>query len=247
MPGPSRQTTCLALRYEDQLVLFDAGTGIARLAQPGYARLLAGHAPVHLFLSHLHLDHSVGLSYLPGLWKARSTVLHIPRAVLAEREGALDHLLSAPFFPVALPDFPMPVEVRALDPGSVDLGGLRVRVRYQTHPGSSAGFRVADEFAFLTDTVFDPESVDFVRGVRILVHEAWIKGEGDPPDLQRTLRSHTAAPDAASIAAEAQVGELILTHLNPLRDAGYHEEMLERARRVFAHTNLAYDGLTRLF
>jgi ribonuclease Z len=246
MPGIGRQTASFALAHDQGLLLFDAGTGLCRLVQPGYRRLLAGEGTVHLLLSHLHLDHTVGLTYLPGILEGRRTVVHVPAGPLGEDTSVLDRLLGTPFFPVALRDFPLPLEVRPLPVGTLELDGLRVQVRAQRHPGGSVGFRVADHFALLTDTVFDPDAVGFVNGVRLLAHEAWIRGEDDPPELRRTLEAHTAAADAARVAAAAGVGELLLVHLNPLRDADYHGEMLERSRRAFPATQLGYDGLSRL-
>ncbi|MCZ7663728.1 MAG: MBL fold metallo-hydrolase [Thermoleophilia bacterium] len=79
IPQQERMTTSLALRVGDVLVVLDAGTGVARLLEPGLRRLLPppGSA-VHVFLSHYHLDHTAGLTYLPVLWPGNPTTVYGP-------------------------------------------------------------------------------------------------------------------------------------------------------------------------
>ena len=246
--GTGRMTTCLALRLPDALFLFDAGVGLARLSEPRFRRLLPERGVVHLFLSHLHLDHTVGLTFLPGLWRDTPLTIHVPGEPMTgfPAETVLDRLVGPPFFPHRLDGFPMPVTVTEARPGEVMLEGRRVVVRSQQHAGGSLAYRVDDLFAFLTDTVYDPESAGFARGVALLVHEAWTRGEDDPEWLKLGLTSHTSAEDAARVAREAGVRELLLSHLNPLCDEAYFASMLARARQIFPTTFLGADGLERL-
>ena len=53
MPSERRETTCTVCRDGDELLLFDAGTGLRRLLTPVGAALLDGVFRVHLFLSHM--------------------------------------------------------------------------------------------------------------------------------------------------------------------------------------------------
>lgn len=253
VPQPARMTTCLALRAAELLVVFDAGTGLARLKEPEFRRLVPEAGPVHVFLSHLHLDHTVGLSFLPALWQANETVLHVPvgpAAGEADATALIDRLVGPPFFPHTLGQQPHPVGVVGLEPGEVSVWGpgadLTVRMRAQRHAGGSLGFRVDDKLAFLTDTVYEEESAGFARGVSLLVHEAWSLGRDDPPELAAGLSSHTSALNAARVARDAGVGELLLSHLSPLADESYYAEMLAAARTIFPATSLCEDGLARV-
>ncbi len=92
----------------------------------------------------------------------------------------------------------------------------------------------------------DPETAAFARGAEVLLHESWIDGveEDDPgaADLVRTTYlAHTSARQAAALAAQAGVGELILMHLNPLRDDAYYAQMQTSARELFAATSVYPD------
>ena len=246
VPQAERMTTCVAVRVGDALVLLDAGTGVARLREPRFARLLPANGSVDILLSHLHLDHTVGLTFLPALWQDLPTTIHLPPdEVSGYGPDVLERLVGPPFFPHGLAAFPMPVVVATLPVGSSVIGGLPVEVRSQTHPGGSLGFRLGDRLAFLTDTAHHPGAAEFAAGVDVLVHEAWCKGQGDPEELRRGLDGHTSAEDAARVARDAGAGELLLSHLTPLRDEVYYAEMMARARGIFPHTHLCADGLAR--
>jgi ribonuclease BN (tRNA processing enzyme) len=239
-------TTCIAYRAGDVLFIFDAGSGLARLGREPFNQLMpSSDRPVHLFLSHLHIDHTVGLTYLPALWH-NPTVIHVPpQDVLGVGPEALDALLGGPFFPLGLDEIHPDVTIETLAVGQATVEGVPVAVRPQPHPGGSVGFRVADDFALMTDTRFDPGAVECVRGVKLLVHESWTATDGSSENALADLSGHSAAGDAARIARQAGVDELLLCHLPPYKEPGYYEVMLAEARRVFPKTNLAFDGLRR--
>jgi len=65
MPTSERETAALYLRRGDHVLLVDAGTGLHRLVE--HPELLQGAERVDIVLTHFHLDHVIGLSYLPGL------------------------------------------------------------------------------------------------------------------------------------------------------------------------------------
>lgn len=101
MPGERRETTSTACRDGDDLLLFDAGTGLRRLRTAAGAALLEDVASVHLFLSHYHLDHTCGLAYLPGVLPGRQIELHPPAAEITgiDPEQAVAGLLRRPYNP----------------------------------------------------------------------------------------------------------------------------------------------------
>jgi ribonuclease BN (tRNA processing enzyme) len=246
IPAEGRMTTSLALRLDDALFLFDAGTGVARLLEPPLRRLIPTGGPIHIFLSHLHLDHVVGLSFVTGIWQGNPTTIHVPAPELTGFPvDVLADLIRPPFYPRTLSDFPMPLTMIACAPGEQVVCGVPVRVRAQEHPGGSLGFRVGDEFAFVTDAVFQPSVVDFVRGVQVLAHEAWVCSAQDDSFGVSGASAHSTAEQAGMVAREAGVGELLITHLHPLADESYHARLLASARAVFPKATLGRDGLSR--
>ena len=64
--------------------------------------------------------------------------------------------------------------MRELAPGAQAVGRFAVTARAQPlHWAPTAGIRVGDEVALVTDTAYDADSAEFARGVTHLLHEAW--------------------------------------------------------------------------
>ena len=226
MPTDDRETACYAIRDEDRLLVLDAGTGLRRLiTEP---TLLAGVRGIDLVLSHFHLDHVVGLSYLAGV--DRPVTVHGPGDWLYDRPTAeiLDELLRAPYQASQ-----RVCSVRELAEDGLGWAGHRLRVRHQsTHTAPSVAYRLDDFLGYCTDTCHDPGNAEFTAGCELLLHEAW--STEDASEL-----GHSSAGQAADIARRAGVGRLLLIHLPPGRDA---QTLLAQAIAGFPATALATDG-----
>ena len=68
IPNEIRQTACVVVIKDSHAVVFDLGTGISRLLEGRLKDLLDGISKLDIFLSHYHLDHVVGLTWLPKFW-----------------------------------------------------------------------------------------------------------------------------------------------------------------------------------
>ncbi len=250
MPGDRRETTCTACRDGEDLLVFDAGTGLRRLLAPRHASLVDGVARMHLFLSHYHLDHTCGLAYLSGVLPGREIVLHPPAAAVTgvDPEGAVAGLLRRPYNPKDLADLPE-ITVAPLVEGPNEVAGHEIRPRRQRHSDTSVAFRVDDAFVQATDTVADSATVAFAAGVPLLLHEAWYAEDEPrmdmvPQELRPGYSAHAEASQVAGIARDAGVRRLVLIHLNPLLDEAAFAALAEDARRVFPGTELRDDGDT---
>lgn len=249
IPTARRETTCALLTGPDHLFIFDAGTGIARLLEERFRPELEPERDLHLFLSHYHLDHIIGLMYLPGLFKGRRLHLHPPAASITgvDPHETINSLIRRPFNPHALKDMAVAIVIEPLAEGEHEIAGVPVRVRRQAHPDPSMGIRVGDQLVFATDTAAEEETARFAEGVSLLVHEAWIDGaEEDDPATEHIAReayvAHASARQVAALAAAAGAGALVLSHLNPLRSDAYQAQMLQSARAVFPDARILEDG-----
>jgi ribonuclease BN (tRNA processing enzyme) len=213
----------------NEALLLDAGTGLGRLLEPMISHLLQPYDCLNIILSHYHLDHVVGLSYLPGTWMRGVVRIYAPGQpfVEAEPDEALGRLLQPPLFPRRFRDFPTPVEVLPIKSESLQIGNLSIQFHGQNHPGGSVGIRIGDGIAYVTDTPVEQPTQTFVRGVKLLLHEVWLTDEEAEQDEAERAK-HSYVSGVAQIAKHANVGSLMPIHHHPKRsDAEIHKLVQE--------------------
>ncbi len=93
-------------------------------------------------------------------------------------------------------------------------------------------------YAYCSDTLYHPKVIDQIRGVTLLFHEATF-AESELKRAKETF--HTTASQAATIAKEAGVGQLIIGHFSARYDE--EEPLLQEAQAIFPHTMLAKENL----
>ena len=222
IPSFDRQTMGFLFLTENEALLLDAGTGVARLLEQHIMDLLRPYDCLNVILTHYHLDHVVGLSYFPETWAQRRIRIYAPARPFVETtpEQALNRLLQPPLFSVPLRDFPMPVEVIPVTRENLQIGTLSIQLRAQKHPGGSAGIRIDDELVYVTDTIVEQATQTFAQGVELLMHEVWLSdAEAESDEVKRSGHSH--ATGVARIATQAGVSRLMPVHHHPRRpDAG---------------------------
>jgi ribonuclease BN (tRNA processing enzyme) len=236
-PNDRRHTACVML--PELGVLFDAGTSFFRVQQ----RLRTDS--VQVFVSHAHLDHIVGLTYflvplLQGLVRRARVYANQPTLDAVQR-----HLFDGRVFPV-WPNYEY-VDVAAAAEVEVP-GGTVTHHPLVSHPGGSTAYRLdltrasrraARSLAYVTDTTVDGTYTEFIRGVDLLIHEC--NFNDDMAEwCERTGHSHTS--QVARLAREANVGRLMLIHVDPVL-AGDDPLDIAAARAIFPETELAEDLL----
>lgn len=229
-PTSARHTACFML--PEIGVVLDAGTGMCRLGNYRKTERL------DIYLTHVHLDHVVGLTYLLNV---------VPKAVLsattvhgeAAKLAALrEHLFAKEIFPVD-PPFQFATLAQSLP---LALGGTLTHFPLK-HPGGSLGFRLDwpdHSMAYVTDTTAaaDAEYVNHIRGVNLLIHECFF---ADDRENLPAITGHSSLRPVAEVAAAAEVGRLVLVHVNPSSDVERDFD-LSGARKIFANTEVGVDG-----
>jgi ribonuclease BN (tRNA processing enzyme) len=232
MPTAARATACTLIRERERALAIDLGTGAHRLVTD--SALLDGAKQLDVLLTHFHLDHVCGLTYLPAL--SLPTTVWAPGRWLYGTSSSelLAGLRTPPLSAFTIDELPSP---RELEKGKQMIGGFRVRARAQPHHwATTAGYNIDNAVALITDTGYDGGSVELARGVRHLLHEAW-----SPSTAPLSPANDATGADAGRVAAEAGAEQLTLIHLNPLLDD--HQPVVADARQFFAAAELGKDGL----
>lgn len=221
-------------------IIFDAGTGLPNLG----TKILEdtpGGGPVHLFLSHYHWDHILGLPLFGPVYRPGFDI-HLYG--LNGGDGALremlDMVFAAAYSPIygpenllsnlILPPHAASYEIDGVSISSADIAGI--------HPGGALVFRVAfgdKSFVFAPDVELrDPAVVEpfvaFCSGCNLLVCGAGItqpcfeRGEG---------WGHSSLEVAHAVAHRAAVGSLVGIHFDPQRtDADLEDTLLAQRERI---------------
>ena len=230
-PNDRRHTACMML--PELGVVLDAGTAMYRV------RDHLATDELDIFLTHAHLDHVVGLTYLFDIIHEKN-VRRVSVHATADKLSAIEkHLFAKTIFP-ATP----PCEFRPLA-ATVDLpSGCTLTHFPLAHPGGAVGYRIdcpGSSLAYVTDTTASASEpyVEQIQGADVLIHECYF------PDSMQDLAKktgHSWTTAVAEVARAANVGRLVLVHINPLFES---DDVLEvdRARSIFPRTEIGHDGM----
>lgn len=219
-PSPSRHTACYYL--PELNLLLDAGTGMFRLTQ----QLLAEPKDeLDIVLSHAHLDHVVGLTFLLDVMAA-TTLKRIRVYGEAEKLEVVEkHLFHPLLFPV-----PVHFELIPLSPERNRLSLQHCEIEYfpLEHPGGSIGMVVHGSnrrVAYVTDTTPQSEAsfIQRISGVDLLMHECYFSDKYE--DLSRRT-GHSWLSAVTKIVQQAQPKQTLLIHVNPLAEVVGEEDGL---------------------
>lgn len=229
-PSHGRQTISLLLTGGERALLLDAGSGVGRLVEPDVSSLVREAHALDIVLSHYHLDHVIGLSYLTAVWNRGPVRIFAPAFPLvdAEPEETLERLCSPPLFSTPISRFPGPVEIIPVREEEFEAAGLRIRVWRQDHPGGSIGMRLGTDVAYLTDTSVDEAVLAEIAGIRLLIHELWFT---DEEAARSPAKGHSHTSAVAHLARLAKPRLILPVHHHPRRTS-------EEIRRMAAELSL---------
>lgn len=252
-PGPETtryggNTSCVAVSLDDGgTLVLDAGTGIRSL---GLA-MAPPDRPLHILLTHLHLDHIQGLMFFAPLFRAESEVVvwgpSSPEASLRDR---IARYISAPLAPIEVRELPCHPSFREAEPTEWTLGGAHIHAAPVTHRGPTLGYRIEADGATLC---YIPDH-EPALGARLAdVDEEWISGFGLAHDADLLIHDaqytdeeypqhlgwgHSALGDTLTFGARTGARRMLLFHHDPL----HSDEMLDGVGAAAAERWAALGG-----
>ena len=226
--GSGRHTTCLMV---DDDILIDAGSGITTLS------LEQLEAVEHVFITHAHLDHVLGLPLLldsVGDRRGRPVKVHALPEVL---EVLSAHLFNWHLWPDfrAIPTIDSPwMEFEPLPPGDqLELGGRTFSVLPARHIVPACGVRISvasGSLAFTGDTMQSDalvEALNAIPDLRHLIIETSF--ENELAEIARVSMHHWPDSLAAELKRLSVRPEVWITHLKPGNETPIMEELTAAA------------------
>jgi phosphoribosyl 1,2-cyclic phosphodiesterase len=239
-PGPATvryggNTSCAEIRFGEQIIILDAGTGIRELGLALQREFSSRPIRADLFVGHTHWDHIQGFPFFEPAYAAGNEFRLYSTKPL---ERALAMQMGCDYFPVTVADMrARHTFVELADP--VILGPVRVEHEQLNHPGGAVGFRVSaggKAVVYLSD--HEPASHSgpgadgrriehFVRDADLLICDAQYT------EQEYSVRrgwGHGTFEHAMKLARRAGVRRLALWHHDPLRDDDSLDRIVERFR-----------------
>jgi phosphoribosyl 1,2-cyclic phosphodiesterase len=223
----------------DHVLILDAGTGIRRLG----AVMGNQVREVDLLLSHLHLDHIIGLGFFAPLFRPDLTLrIWAPGATTSVLDR-LGRYLSPPLFPIRLRDVGSQLELLVAPDGRFACGEFAIHAEPVIHPDPAVGYRVESDgssLAYLPDhepalspafpsTVEWTSGAALAEGVDLLVHDAQYTSA---EYAERIGWGHSSFDDAVAFADLVRARRLALFHHDPSHDDGAIEAMRQEGERA---------------
>ncbi len=232
IPDPDRAGPAVAIVVDSVAYLFDAGTGVVRraaaAARSSIAALLVPRLS-HLFLTHLHSDHTMGLNdvmFTPWIQGRRTPLeLYGPPGTARLVRGILDGNAEDIAERIASAGGPtaggQSAQVHEIREGTV-FSDARVTIRAFAVPHSAwkhaFGYRIQTPDRVIVISG-DARANDAIarecNGCDILVHEVYSDaGFATIPEARKPYhaQAHTSATQLGDIASRARPGLLVLYH-----------------------------------
>ena len=242
-------TSCVSLQTPEHTLFFDAGTGLITAGSEGSGATGDEKSRYHILLSHLHLDHILGIPFFKPLW-IPETQVHFYTGMLESSEAlnkALSTIFSPPYFPASWEAIPAKCTYHTFHSGKTfNIGTVLVRSVALRHPGGATGYRVevgGKSVVYLTDTCHpldqDDTFAQFCDAADLLIYDATFTTESwkQHPDW-----GHSTWYEGCQLARRAGVRQLALFHHAPEHTDTILDDILRQAQEVFPAAFLAHDG-----
>ena len=234
-------TSCFYVDCGEHIFL-DAGSGLVN-----GSLLVADGRPVTILLSHVHIDHVLGLFECGLLYEEGREV----RVYGETRQGhticeQLRGLVGPPFWPVGLDDFPADVRFHELAPKSeFSIGAVRIAAERSCHPDQGVLLRLEGDgralgYALDHEAALDEGSIadEFFRGCDLLVFDG-----NEKPGSERSGWGHSSWLQGVELAQRAGIKRVLVAHHGFERTDDELAREEEYARSTWEACSFAREGM----
>lgn len=226
-------TTCTLVQTKDCSIILDSGYGIYKIRE-----LADFSKPAYIFITHLHLDHVIGLHVLDYFEFEK------PLRIIAPIHGAepLKALLKPPYTTNYLKH---PYEVEIIDAAELSSHSFPFQVEALPleHAVPDTGFRFTMDgktLAFVLDTGYCENALKLAKDADLLITES-----GFSPERTENLSGHMNPALAAKLAGESGAKKAVLIHFggNVYQTIDRRQKAMASGRKIYPDLILGLDGM----
>jgi phosphoribosyl 1,2-cyclic phosphodiesterase/CheY-like chemotaxis protein len=260
-PGPETvyyggNTSCVEVRADGELIIFDAGTGIRQL---GHAlKREFGERPMRMtiLVSHTHWDHIQGFPFFAPAYDPKNKVRILAFEGPSKGvEATLSTQMESPYFPISLDEMPGNIQFEELKSMEFDIGAVHVQAAFMNHPGVCVGYRLftsAGSVVYFPDnelygryrqaraaemsgetTIFarnqDEKLREFISGADVVISDSQYDAHEYPKHIGW---GHSCAEDVVEFGVHSNIKQLYLFHHDPEHSDTHIAQMMATARKI---------------
>lgn len=236
-------TLCILLRMADEVFVLDGGSGLLKLPQA----LNDDERRIHIFLSHAHMDHMIGLPMCSTLTSPhhQTTIWGSMQSGLTPLEQ-VTRLMSPPLWPVTPETFASTVDFQLLPPDPFYVGKVKIETMAGEHPNGATVFRFTykeTSVVYATDYEITKESAPrlaaFAKDCSLLLCDGQYAKEELP---QAQGYGHSSWNDATLLAKDSCVKQLYIIHHAPWRSDSALKQAEKEMQLLFPCCSFAKSG-----
>lgn len=230
--GYGGNTSCAEVTYGSSRLIIDAGSGIRNLSEE-LLKLNPQPSEFHLYFTHFHWDHLIGLPFFVPIYMRGKTV-HI-YGVQENLEACIRGMFQKPQFPVPFEVIQQQVQFHRVEPRQpFQVGELTVTPYQLDHPDPCWGARVeagGKSLAWAVDSECTRATSDqlgkdvlLYRNVDVMVFDAQYTFD---QAMEKISWGHSSGPIGIDLALREGVKQALFIHHDP----GATDEMIRAAEQ----------------
>ena len=221
-------TSCYRILADNEEIYLDAGNGIL-------AAEVKPDTRISILFTHMHLDHIIGLPFFVALGqKNRRVDIYAKSRAGLSVNAALDRLISPPFWPLKVGQYPADVVFRELPQKNFSIGAVAVDMLEGNHPLGSTIYRLnhcGKSIVYATDFEHSPDAcaalIRFAKDCDLLLYDA----QYTEAEYEKCRGyGHSTPQFGLEVAAKANVGKILFVHHAPQRT----DSELSRMEQTFS-------------
>ena len=246
-------TSCVEVRARNQILIFDAGTGIRELGNLLLKEFKSQAVTLYLFISHTHWDHIQGFPFfMPAYNKNFQIIVYGPPARDKSLKDLFKFQMDSEYFPVPLGGLNAQIVMQEVrEPFRIS--DLMITSLYMNHPAMTLAYKIFDgekTFIYATDNEpyrytlhaarkdqlgsqygaeLDQKFIDFITGADLIVIDAQYTLE---EYRSKIGWGHSPIESIVEFAIKANVKKMALSHHDPSHDDATVDAIVNHAQRL---------------